>query len=331
MHRLRPFFLAICCVLALGMTRTTHRVTRAKAPAASHGARIKSFRLAITVDDLPGGGPEIGEFTHPRIVADIIATLRAHHVKHAAGFVVGGMLEDHPERQAALEAWVQAGYEVGNHTYSHRSLAEIGLPAYLDDIWRDRAVTDPLEKATGQRQRYFRYPYLEEGRTEAERRAITQFLAAEHYKIARISIDFADWAFADAYGRCLQRQNRHALDLLGQSYLANAVASLRWSMEKAHEIVGHSIPSVLLLHANVATANYLDALLTRYESLGAQYIPLSEALSESVYTASYNSSGGDVLVQAGRELKRKWSVGPPRPLELLDLACEEQPVTPPLL
>ncbi|MFI5307088.1 MAG: polysaccharide deacetylase family protein [Polyangiales bacterium] len=331
MRLMRPLLVLSVCALAFGVL-PSRRVALAKSSSTSRSrGRKAAFRLAVTVDDLPGGGPEIAEFSHVRIVSDIIATLQAHHVKRPAGFVVGSMLEGHPERQDALDAWVGAGFEVGNHSYSHRSLFDLGLNAFLDDVAKNRAVTDPLEKLSGQSVRYFRYPYLDEGRSETERRALARFLGSNHYTVARVSIDFADWGYADAYGRCLRHQNSHALELLGQSYIANAIASLQWSMAVAHEVLGHSIPYVLLLHANVATEHFLDELLTRYEDMGARYVPLSEALAEPAYTASYSTPGGNVLVEASKELKRPRSPGLPRPLELLDLACEERPVTPPLL
>lgn len=297
--------------------------TARAAQLSAEGPRHRShhIRLAVTVDDLPGGGPEVGEFTHPAIVEEIVSVLRAHHVQRPTGFVVGSMLEGHPERQAALDNWVAAGFEVGNHTYSHRSLNEIGLEAYLEDITKNRPVVDALEKRAGQHGRYFRYPYLEEGGTEAERKALARFLAAQHYTVARVSIDFGDWAWAAPHARCLERDDNHAIELLAQSYLGNATALLAWSVAAAHQVLGRSIPHVLLLHANMATAHNLDALLTAYENAGVHYVSLAEALSDPVYTAAYASSGGNVLGQASRELKRPHAPWIPRPLELLDLAC----------
>jgi peptidoglycan/xylan/chitin deacetylase (PgdA/CDA1 family) len=280
-----------------------------------------SIRLAISVDDLPGGGPEIGELTHPRILEEIIAVLRAHHVQRPVGFVVGSMLEGHPERQAALDGWVEAGFEVGNHTYSHRSINEIGLEAYLADIERNRPIVDALERRTGQSGRYFRYPYLEEGRTESERKALAHFFAVQRYTVARVSIDFADWAWAGPHGRCLEREDDHAIELLASSYILNASAFLNWSVAASHQVFGRAIPHVLLLHANIATAHNLDALLTTYQSAGVHYVSLAEALSDPAYTASYAWSGSNVFAQASRELKRPHPPWFPRPLELLDLAC----------
>lgn len=294
---------------------------RAATAHSGHGPGHHPVRLAITVDDLPGGGPEIGGFTHPRIVSDIVATLKAHGVRRATGFVVGVMLENHPERKAALDRWVDAGFEVGNHTYSHSSLAESGLKAYLADIEKNRPLIEELERRTHQSAHYFRYPYLEEGRTEAERRTLGHYLGSHHYTVARVSYDFSDWAWAGPHGRCLEHGDEQAISLLQQSYLANASAYLAWSVAAAHEIVGHSVPQVLLLHANLATASNLDALLTSLEHEGVRYVPLSEALSDPMYTADYASSGGNVFGQASQELHRPHPPWLPRPLELLALAC----------
>ncbi len=312
---------AICCGLALSLMHT--RSARATSLPHRHPKlhTHPGIPLAVTVDDLPGGGPEVGELTHVRIVKDIVAVLQAHHVAHATGFVVGSMLEGQPERQAALDAWVEAGFEVGNHTYSHHSLDELGLDAYIEDIRKNRAVVDRLEERTAQREQFFRYPYLEEGRTDRERRALERFLAMQHYQVARVSLDFSDWAWADAYVRCLQHSDTQALELLKQSYLDNAKAYLVWSVAAAHEVVGHAMPQVLLLHANAATALNLDALLTAYENAGVHYISLEQAIADPIYTASYNISGGTVFSQASERWKRPHPPYLVRPLSLLDLAC----------
>jgi peptidoglycan/xylan/chitin deacetylase (PgdA/CDA1 family) len=311
--------LLLCAfILPVASARLPHSHTHTER-AKSHAHQ--TIRMALTIDDLPGGGPEVGELTHARILTEIIAQLRAHNVQHATGFVVGSMLEGQPESQAALANWVDAGFEVGNHTYSHRSLDEIGLDAYLQDIEKNRSIVDALDRRPGRHVRYFRYPYLEEGRTETERRTLAHFLAAQHYVPARVSVDFSDWAWAEPYARCMEHEDDQALELLTRSYLENASAFLAWSVAAAHQVLGHSIDHVLLLHANVATARILDALLTAYEKAGVRYVSLTEALSESVYTADYDVSGGNVLGQASHQLKRPHPPWLVRPLALLDLAC----------
>jgi len=295
-----------------------------RAPSAARRGESKEHppvRLAITVDDLPGGGPEVNGYTHVQIVKDVVATLRAHHVQHAVGFVVGSMLEARPERKEAIDAWVQAGFEVGNHTYSHDKIDEVGLESYEKDILADRVVVDALEKRTAQRQRYFRFPYLEEGSTPVERRALRRLLAAQHYTVVRASVTFSDTDWADAYLRCSERGDDTALGVLRQTYVENGVAQLDWSVAAAREVLGRSIPLVLLLHANVPTAKTLDALLSAYEHLGVRYVSLEEALRDPAYTAYYDEPGGNLFDQASRHFRRPHPPSLVEPDDLIDLLC----------
>jgi peptidoglycan/xylan/chitin deacetylase (PgdA/CDA1 family) len=296
------------------------------APAKPHTATENApIRLAITLDDLPGGGPEVAGYTHARMVADIIATLQAHHVRSAAGFVVGSMLEGHPERRAALDQWIEADFDVGNHTYSHHSVSELGLDAYERDIEADEQIVSELERRGGQTERFFRYPYLEEGRTEKERRALGRFLSEHHYTVAKVSIDFEDWAWADARDRCVERGDSDVLDRLERRFLVNADAALEWALVTSRRVFGRSIPQVLLLHANVSTAHNLDALLTAFERRGVQYISLSEALADPAYATDYHIATGNVFWgrRGADHLARPLE---PPPFALLDHACREKKV-----
>jgi peptidoglycan/xylan/chitin deacetylase (PgdA/CDA1 family) len=285
------------------------------------GALRPAIRLAVTVDDLPGGGPEVLGYTHVQMVKDIIAVLQAHQVPHAAGFIVGEMLQTRPERGEALEAWVQAGFLVGNHTYSHEKIAQLGVQRFMEDIVKNRTVVDPLEKRLAQQHSYFRFPYLEEGTTRKERSALWQLLQSQRYTLVRASVTFSDTDWADAYLRCTHKSDKDSLDALDRSYLANAVAQLHWSVAAAREVLGHPIPHVLLVHVNMPTAKNLDALLRAYEAQGVQFVSLEQAMREPAYAAHYDVTGGDLLDQASTRLGRPH---PPKLVEpdvLIDRIC----------
>jgi len=277
------------------------------------------IRMALTFDDLPGS--PIPEYGSARILADIVQTLRAHGVRSATGFVIGERLVSDPEAQRALAAWTSAGFEVGNHSWSHRSLDEVGTDAYVADLVRLDAPLRTLERESGQRARYFRYPFLEEGRSDAERRTLARTLASLGYALARVSLDFSDWGWADPYARCLAQRDGEALALLSKSYLAFASAGLAWSHAAAQKVLRRPLVHVLLLHANVATAHNLDALLTEYERAGVQFVPLAEALEDPAYTAEYDASISHVLTLSSLGSQRALPPHQVRPLELLELAC----------
>lgn len=302
---------------------------RAPAPEAGSGARNHKasgrahapIKLAITVDDMPGGGPEVHGYTHIQMVKDIVATLRAHRVPRAGGFVIGGILEGHPERAEALDVWLQAGFLVGNHSYSHPRLAELGLARFMDDITKNRSTVDALEKRSGQEHSYFRFPYLEEGASREERRALWHLLQREHYTLVRASVVFGDTDWADAYLRCQELNEQDSLLALDRTYLGQALAYLQWSVEAADDVLGHPIPLVLLLHVNVPTAKNLDALLRSYEAQGVQFVSLEEAMREPAYTVYYDVPGGDLLSQASAALGRPHPPKLPELDGLIDRLC----------
>ena len=69
-------------------------------------------RLALTFDDGP----------HPKYTPQILTALREAGVR-ATFFVVGSQIERHPEMVAEM---IKGGHELGNHTYSHANLGQIG-------------------------------------------------------------------------------------------------------------------------------------------------------------------------------------------------------------
>jgi hypothetical protein len=171
--------------------------------------------------------------------------------------------------------------------------------------------------------RYFRFPYLERGNDPGQRIAITQALAQDGYRVANVSVDFADWGFAPAFARCSARADPRALDALRESYLQNANAALFWSVENSAHLFGHAVPQVLLLHAQAATAENLDALLSAYEQAGVRWITLEEALRDPAYAEPPERDHGDtaLISEAIRVSGAKLSSFIPRSLSLLDLAC----------
>src|SRR5690349_13144601 len=83
-------------------------------------------QLAITIDDLPAGAAHqmsAAEITN--MTTKLLATLRQQKVP-VVGFVNERKLYynwgEVDERIKALNLWLDAGFELGNHTYAHTSL-----------------------------------------------------------------------------------------------------------------------------------------------------------------------------------------------------------------
>ncbi len=278
------------------------------------------LRVAVTVDDLPGSYDGPPGYPKSRVMSRIVAVLKAHAIA-PVGFANGIYADADADALLGLKSWIEAGFELGNHTYSHQSARALSVPAFLEDVRKDSAFLAQL--APGHTLRYFRFPYLERGNDPEQRIAITQALAREGYRVANVSLDFADWAFAPAFARCFARADPKALEALREGYLQNGSAALYWAAETSARLLGRAVPQVLLLHAHAATAEYLDALLSEYEKAGVRWITLEEALRDPAYAEPPERDHGDtaLIAELSRSSGQKVLSFIPRALPLLDLAC----------
>ncbi len=136
--------------------------------------------VAITIDDLPAAsangmtGKEILEMT-----TKLLATLKEQKAP-AVGFVNEQKLYKFGEvddRIAALNMWLDQGFELGNHTFKHTSLNRVPLQAWEEDVVRGETVTRILLYQHHMKMRYLRHPYLDVGLDLQTRREAEAFLS----------------------------------------------------------------------------------------------------------------------------------------------------------
>jgi peptidoglycan/xylan/chitin deacetylase (PgdA/CDA1 family) len=79
-------------------------------------------RVALTFDDLPAHGPLPDGTSRLDVAREIIQALKSAHAPPVYGFINAKKLQQNPEDMAVLKLWTDAGFLLGNHTYSHLSL-----------------------------------------------------------------------------------------------------------------------------------------------------------------------------------------------------------------
>ena len=129
-------------------------------------------QVAITIDDLPAGSNTLPIAVLTEMTTKLLATLRDQKVP-VVGFVNEKKLYHSGEvdqRIQALRMWIDSGFELGNHTFSHSSLNKVGLPAWEDDVVQGESVTRMLLAERKMTLRYFRHPFLDTGRDLLTRR-----------------------------------------------------------------------------------------------------------------------------------------------------------------
>lgn len=259
--------------------------------------------LAVTVDDLPF--VRIARFETQRLGQQynrLLGALTRAGVK-AVGFVNEHKLYRQgqlvPSRLAMLQQWLDAGMELGNHTYAHLSLNAVGTAEFEADILRGERISRPLVKKNGQRLRYFRYPFLHVGLDLQSRREVERFLGEHGYTIAPVTVLSDEWMYAAAYDNAYAKGDEKTLTRIGQAYLEHMAQVISYAEALAGDMFGRNIPQVLLLHANMLNADYFPALAELIRQRHYRFATLDEVLQDRAYRTpdTYTGAGGDSWLQ----------------------------------
>ncbi len=270
--------------------------------------------IAVTIDDLPAVGLD-GALAHQqRVTRDLLAQIAEAGVP-VTGFVNEGKLDVEGEREARtalLQAWVDAGLDLGNHTRDHPSLFDTPLAAFQDQVRQGDVVTNRLLAARGDSARYFRHPYLNTGPDLETKRAFEAWLRDEGYAVAPVTHDNAEYVYARAYDRAAGDEALRAR--IAGAYLAYMDTTAGYVEALGRDLFGREVAHVLLIHANALNADHLGALLAMFERRGYGFVSLDEALDDPAYASEDTYAG-----RAGMSWLQRWAItrGAPLPSEPL--------------
>lgn len=297
--------LALCCVgafLCTGLAWSTHAVASTPAANSSNAQQGEQHEVCITVDDLPGALPG-NDFAYgdlkelQKINHGIPGVLRAHHA-WAIGFVNERKLQVQGERDARaglLQMWLNDGLTLGNHTYSHPDFSTTPLQQYEDETIRGEVVTSALLTAAGQKEQYFRHPYLNTGMSLDVKTAFEAFLKERGYTIAPVTIEDADYVFNDALAHATETKDKKLAAKAKKEYLEYVDTVFNYGESESAKLFERQIPQILLIHDNELNVECLDALLTKLEKRGYTFISLEQAMSDPAYATPDRWVGTGVL------------------------------------
>lgn len=234
--------------------------------------------IAITIDDLPFVGTDSNDSgnlqrSHDRFMR-IVQSLVDNHVP-ATGFVIAGAIGK--GQWMLLEAFRKEGFELGNHTYTHANLNHVGAEKYIDEIAHADQKLAPIMTQP----KYFRYPYLAEGKGSAKQE-VQDYLTANQYIIAPVTIDSKDYQFNERLLHVSWRVRNQYLAKIKHEYLDYIWKQTVLAEKRSR--TGHT-KQILLLHANLLNSHFLNDVIQMYKNNGYQFISLTEALNNTAPTA----------------------------------------------
>jgi peptidoglycan/xylan/chitin deacetylase (PgdA/CDA1 family) len=278
--------------------------------------------VAITVDDLPQHGDLPPGITRSDIAKSMIATFKVKGVPEVYGFINAKRIGDDPDRSASLKLWVDAGFPLGSHTFSHIDLTTHSAEEFEAEIAENESF---LQSLMGTRDwRWFRYPYLHEGDTLEKRHAARKYLQEHNYQIAQVTLDFEDYAWNNPYARCVAKQDNEAIAWLKSSYLSTATEYISLGQKMATQVYGRDIKHVLLLHIGAFDSLMLPELLDLLAKQGFHFVTLAEAEKDPAYLRDPDmpfKDGGTLLDQLMESQHLKFPPHAEKPMEKLDSIC----------
>jgi peptidoglycan-N-acetylglucosamine deacetylase len=247
--------------------------------------------LLVTVDDLPLASnrlhPEPAE--RARITRDLLAVLGKHGIK-AVGLVTWNNV-DGAGGEKLLEQWLEAGHELGNHSYRHLDYPRTEPGTYVADVEKARLTLEAFLAPRGRRLRFFRFPFLREGETPAKLARMRAWLSSTGQRNLPVTIDNQDWSFEQPWVEARRAGDSARLARLGEDYQHALRLETLLYTAAGDELFGRPTPQVLLLHANEVGAAQWDALFTWMKGRGFRFATADEVLADPAFAEPHEFVG----------------------------------------
>ena len=275
---------------------------------ANQGASKKPLdrEIAVTFDDLPVASTRRDIETWKQVTTRLLKTISSNRIP-AIGFVNENKLIADGQRDEArvglLRMWINAGLELGNHTYSHRSLNNTPLEEFESDTIRGEETVSGLLRDKGKNLRYFRHPFLQTGRSLETKKAFESFLAGRGYTIAPVTIDNSDWIFARAYDNARDAKDPGAMKQVADAYVPYMERKMEYWERQSVALFGREVKQILLVHANSINADHFDDMARMLRKRGYRFITLDEALKDSAHASADTFTGA-----AGISWIHRWAI-----------------------
>lgn len=248
------------------------------------GAAEGSRKIALTFDDAPRG--DGGFFSGEERTGRLIRELKEAGVDEAMFFVKTGHIRSDADRER-LQAYVRAGHRLANHSHSHDWLRRTEAAEYLADVARASEILIDFEGYDP----FFRFPYLDEGRSEEKRDAVRDGLAELELQHGYVTVDNYDWHLAGRARRATGDGSTVDREALKAVYIEHILDSVAFYDRIARDTLGRSPKHVLLLHENDLAALFIGDLVAALRERGWEIIgardayddPIAERLPETVF------------------------------------------------
>lgn len=221
-------------------------------------------KLYLTIDDGPSESTiEIVDFLNTNKIPAIF-------------YCLGKALEEYPHE---AEYIVKNGYQIGNHSYSHKNFLDLDIEEAKKEILLTDKLIDEVYKRTGKKRKFktFRYPYISDGFHEGYegkrvKKNYKRFYLAQLY-LERLGYQRMSWIPPD--GDSDRIDLKRTIDTL--DYQVNVLDEKRILAkvsQSMNEIVNYNA-SVILVHDS-GNADLLFKIVNEYKKHSVKFSKLDK-------------------------------------------------------
>jgi peptidoglycan/xylan/chitin deacetylase (PgdA/CDA1 family) len=254
-------------------------------------------QVCFSIDDLPvvNYGINTPEF-HNQITDKLLSGLKKHEIQ-AIGFVNEGKMYDAKEKVISfqkenLEKWLKYGMDLGNHTLRHKDFNNVHFDVYTSEILNGGKITKVLLRKYNKEMKYFRHPFLHVGATKNRADSLENFLKKHDYITAPVTIDNEDYLFANAYQKALIKKDTVLAQKIGKDYISYMEQKILYYEKMSEALFGKQIPQILLIHASLLNADYIQALAEIYTKNNYKFITMDLTMADEAYKTPITKFGG---------------------------------------
>ncbi len=252
---------------------------------------VQAKEIALTFDDAPVGSTVFFE-THQR-TNELIKKLKALNVPPVIVFANPCNRDDTNLVIEQLKAYTTSGHIIGNHTCSHPRFDKVGFDVFSADALKADKILSPLYSG----QKYFRYPFLNEGTNETGRDKMRDWLSRNNYRNGLVSVDNDDTIVTDRIIKAKEQGKKINHEKVKELFLKHILSAAEFYEKLAIENLGYSPKHVLLLHEIDGTVLYVDFLVKGLLKNGWKIISAKEAYEDPLYLkAPKNTYAGNGII-----------------------------------
>lgn len=245
--------------------------------------------IALTFDDAPMWSSQ--HFKSDDRTKELIKKLKNLNVPPV--IIFGNVCNGDESAVLQLKQYRDAGHFIGNHTCSHLRLDNIGVSQFSKDFKEADKMLSPLFSG----QKFFRYPFLNEGSDEKLRNEMRRELANAQYRNGMVSVDTDDYIFSSKLNQAKKESKKIDYDKVEALFLKHIMGAVDYYDALAVKTIGYSPKHVLLLHEMDATVLFLDSVVKELRKKGWKIISANEAYLDKLYLEQpKNTYAGDGII-----------------------------------